>query len=323
MLKRVLNSLLALGLVAGLFVAFPQKVYAIGNPTAINIGSALAFTDVLETGDFLFFVRYNVAYSPTPPELPEATFYTVLYNPAGTVILGSVPLHYYGNNINSVYFSAAQAATAGLVSGTAYLLRVSGSPLVFTPLIEGTNMATQALGPSSYHTKAEVPSLLLQQAQVLQVDLGVTLVTTGGLLNSTGTIYFLKAIPALGTIAPSMFITVASGVTAEYTNWTENVTAIMARRGPMLQGMVTSWADFLHTTYDWAAVWLALMTFLLFSIFLYPMLKDAKLATICAFPVLPFMAWAGMSEDLLRSIILIVLGLGVLFGVIFILGKFK
>ncbi len=322
-MRRFLNSLITLGLIIACFVGFPQKVYAIGNPTAINVGTAIAFTDVLETGDFLFFVRYNVAYTPTPSELPETTFYTVLYNTTGTTILGSVPLHYYGNNVNSIYFTATQATTAGLVSGTAYLLRVSGSPLVFGSLVEGTNMATQSLGPSSYHTKAELPALLLQQAQILQIDLGVTLVTTGGLLNATGTIYFLKAIPALGTIAPSMFVTVASGVTAEYTNWTTNTTAIIARRGPMLQETVDDFKDLLHTTYDWAAVWLALMTFLLFSIFLYPMLKDVKLATICAFPVLPFMAWAGMSQDLLNTIVLITIGLGVLFAVIFFLGKFK
>ena len=81
-----------------------SPVYAVDDPTSVSIGDCNVFTDLLEDGDQLYFVRYDVSYSPEPEEDAEDTWQMALYDTDGTTLIeGAVrPLNYYQHNIISI-----------------------------------------------------------------------------------------------------------------------------------------------------------------------------------------------------------------------------
>lgn len=138
-----------------LVMALP--VYAIANPDDISFGTATstgatyrAFYNVVETGDMLFMAESYIHYAATPTESAESAFLFELLNNAGTTIYASTPVFAYEDKPVSIYLTEAQKTALALVNGSEYKLRISGNPLLFPSLVEGTNMATVTLVASDW-----------------------------------------------------------------------------------------------------------------------------------------------------------------------------
>lgn len=198
---------------------------AIANPDGIAFTSAVTprykvFEDVAETGDMLFVAEGYVDYTvePTDYTASEAFLFEVL-NTTGNVTLLSRPLQAYGNRPISIYQSASQVTSANLTSGAAYILRISGNPLVFTsPTGNSVNVTLadsdwidQGLGADS-----EPPSdnnlrnfLIQVMEDVEDNDVPTTdyLITSNGYryVQDEGISILIEAIPSILTICPVLF----------------------------------------------------------------------------------------------------------------------
>jgi len=128
----VIISLLIIGMIA---LVMPVSA-AVANPDAISFGSGDAgkykvFENVLEDSDMLFIAEGLVAYNSTPSYDADELFLFEVTNAAGTEIYLATSLNEYGDRPISIYQTAAQVTSKGLVSGTSYGLRIRGNPLIF------------------------------------------------------------------------------------------------------------------------------------------------------------------------------------------------
>lgn len=231
-------------------------VLAIDNPDSVSIGDVYVFRDLVETGDQLYFCRYDVYYSPIPPEDASDTWQMVVCNSSG-VLAGTRPLNYYLENIISVYFSASQVSTWNLTWQAANLIKIQGMPSIFSPLVEGVNMKTATLSPSDYYGKSYLGGIMIAQARILEVSWNTTLVSAYDKLNYSGSYVFRKAIPQLGTIAPEIFEVVVSSIDITYEEYPDTypeslkpsagdqLTDAMAELSNMLNIENSEWVAFL------------------------------------------------------------------------------
>jgi hypothetical protein len=87
----------------------------------------------------------------------------------------------------------------------AYYIRIMGNPALFSPLVEDTNMDTRVLSSGDYREAVDLGGVMLAQAQILEDDWEVALLTANSLLNATGSIYFRTAIPGLSSMDSTIF----------------------------------------------------------------------------------------------------------------------
>lgn len=205
MKKCVLSFILAVVMLLGV----GSSALAIANPDSISIGDVYAFESVLEDGDILVYMREDVSYASQPSEDSEDTFLMAIYDTDGTTLLFSRALNYYQHNMISIYLDADDNT---LVSGTAYKVRVMGNPAIFE-LEEGTTMDTRVLTAGDYRESADLAGIIVAQAEIFEDDWGTTLLSSNDKLNSTGSYYFLKAIPGLSAMIPSVFSLSSSSLT--------------------------------------------------------------------------------------------------------------
>lgn len=196
----------------------PVPAYAIANPNATSIGDTYVFQDTLETGDILVFVRYDVSYTSQPSEDAEDTFIMAVYDTDGTTLLFTRPLNYYQHNIISIYLDA-DANT--LAWGSSYYVRIMGNPALFDPLVEGTNMRTRVLSSGDYRGTDDLGGIMVAQADILGTDWATALLTSGDKLNSTGSTYFLRAVPGLSAMVPEIFELTTEQFIYQQGNFTE------------------------------------------------------------------------------------------------------
>jgi len=197
----------------------PTSAWAIANPDSISIGDTYMFTDVLETGDVLAYVRYGVNYASQPSEDAEDTFQMAIYGTDGTTLIAVRPVNYYQENIISIYLSAA---TNALTTGDTYYIRIMGNPVIFE-MEENVTMDTRVLAGGDWYSADELGAIMITQAGILETDWEITLLTSGR-LNTTGATVFQKAVPNLPTMAPNIFASTTSGF--KYTNTAFNNTGI-------------------------------------------------------------------------------------------------
>ena len=207
------------------FVVSP--VFAITNPNTIAFGSGTTsqykvFENVLEDGDMLVVAEGYVYYvvEPTDYTASEA-FNFELLNTAGNVTLASTSLKAYGDRPISIYLSANQTTTLGLVSGTAYGIRIIGNPLVFVS--PDSNNVTAYLGAGDYvdqllgadggvPTDNPMRNFLIQMADIIETE-DAPPAGSEYILVSQGTRYlttdggdiFLAGIPNLSSMCPILF----------------------------------------------------------------------------------------------------------------------
>lgn len=213
-------------------IAMVSPVFAIANPDGITFGTGSeemyeAFYNVYETGDMLFIAEYDLDYAsaPTDYDADEAFFFEVL-NVAGDTVLLSAPVPAYQNNIISIYQTAAQVTAASYATGTAYQYRVTGNPVIFATLTEGTNMVTRTLDAGADWIDQSTATAISDPLRIFCIDVATNLeahdsatyiVTIQGIdyINSDGRDIFLAGIPSLSSFVTNLFQTGVVPMTAD------------------------------------------------------------------------------------------------------------
>ena len=196
------------------------SVFAIADPDAIIVNTAWAYDGVLETGDLLLVVDYNVDYASLPTEIiAEAFFARFLVGGSQVNSVETVPFNDrgWGSGIFSFYWSAAEKAADSIefenTNSESYQIVVQGKPSIFAdpPKIVATgidwrdNTNTEASLRADVETLAE--ALENDSAWVANnVDL-LTRLAGEVALATSGEDYFGRAIPNLSGMIPDMFST--------------------------------------------------------------------------------------------------------------------
>ena len=316
---------LAILSIIGLALASPflltQQARAIDNPDSTSINELLVFRDLVEEGDWLIYCRYNVDYTTIPDEPAEQTFQIAMYDVAGANLIATRSLKYYQHNITSLYFSAADVATKGLVWGDAYIIIVQGKPDIFA-LVENVNQKTRPLQPTDYKEAEDFTSYMLSEAGILETAWGITLLS-GEYLNTTGATYFSYAIPGFTTIASDILYSSAYyPSTSNITHNTSYAESMHDHTGARLGAAVTDLANWLHVSEDWMAIWMVSIMYLVTAGVVYSVTKDPGVSMMVSLPVIGAAAWLGVGLSWFTILIAVGLITAVLFGIHFILGRF-
>ena len=228
------NRLLKLGLALisilsiGLWWAMP--VYAtVANPDAIAFGAPTsispyyrAFYNVYQTGDMLFMAESYVhyaSYTGIPPS--NTAFLFELLSPDDSTVLASTPLWSYEDKPVSIYLTPAQVITLGLTVNSAYGLRITGNPLIFSTLAYGAggNMVITHLSGSSdwFNQLLDTTDILtplrsfglhiMTNLQVNDVPSDAYITTISGVtyVTTVGSSIILSGVTGLETWCPLLF----------------------------------------------------------------------------------------------------------------------
>lgn len=306
----VLLGLLLLGLLGG-------PVLAISNPDYVTIGDTYVFRNVSETGDQLFFCRYDVSYNSVPSEDAEDTWQMALYNSTGALI-ATRPLNYYQHNIISIYLSAADAITWG----GAHQIKIMGMPSVFGNLTEGINMRTNTLGPADYYEEDYLGGIMITQAELLEADWAITLLTATDKLNSTGKTFFLLAVPGLGDMVPEIFEITTHTTEIEYTSYNNTYAAgLSTHAGDKLTGAITDIGKIVNVSFGWTSFWFAMLGALMMGGIVFASNGNPVWAMLGGLGMVSIFAFLfGGSIFTLLVVVAWALALG--FGISYILAKF-
>jgi hypothetical protein len=226
----------ALAVLASLIALLPGQAFAIGDPDSITISDIRAYDSVLESGDLLVIVEYDLPYTSIPTEtIGDAYLGRFLRS---TTELNSVePFSYndkgYGVGIFSLYWSATQKTTDSIEfddsNSEAYAITLQGKIGVFTGSVPTTTTTTITWQDVS-DTKDLLKLHIVELAQRFESDTdwndgtqsniintastnfgNLISVTTGNdQLTAVGEEYFSNAIPQIQVMVPSLF---SSGVT--------------------------------------------------------------------------------------------------------------
>ncbi len=146
------------------------------------------------------------------------------------------------------------------------------------------------------------------------------MVTASDLLNSTGSAYFLKAVPGLNFMAPLIFETVLGGVNFSYTNWTTNgTTNLTANRGALLNETLND--NPFKSTPGWTAFFYAGLLYLMVAGAVFGATGNTSLGLISGFPILAGGAYVGLGDSFVTFVLILVIVAAVIFGILFILGR--
>lgn len=293
--------------------------YATSDPDAISIGEVYVFRDVIEDGDQLWFVRYDIEYDPEPDEDADETFMMAIYDTDGSTLLYTKAVNYYQLNIISRYLTASEALTWD----GEYFVRIMGNPAFFDPVIEGTNMRSRQLGAGDYYEGSDLGTRMLQQAEILETDWDpVTLLTSAGKLNATGSFYFVKAIPQLPNMVPEIFYQITYDPDTGRTDF--NVTymeELSEHQGTKLQTAIQNLATTFHVTEDWMAIFLVGMAYLTVGGSIYAVTRDPGISMLASIPVLVGAAWMGVGTSIMTIVVVCMIIAGILFAIHFILQR--
>jgi hypothetical protein len=304
-------------LALGLLIS--SGVLAISDPDSVTIAQVYVFGDVLETGDQLFYARYDVNYNSTPDEDAQDTWQMAVYDINGTLV-ASRPLNYFQHNIISIYLEPDEAIEEGL----AHQVKIMGSPSVFPSLVEGTNMRTSTLAAGDYLEGGDVGDYMITEAGILETDWGLTLLTSSDKLNSTGSTYFLEAIPGLASMDPTIFQTATRVLSPADPTW-EPVYPddIIARSGGGLQAAINGTMS-IFGIYDpfWGTAWVSAILFMLIGAPIYAVTRQPVWAAAVGFPIMLVVAWLGAPAVYFYWLLAIVAVLAIMFGVTALLRHF-
>lgn len=179
-------------------------------PDTLEIRGAAAFRDLLETGDMLVAVHYNIDYSITGEPSDTARDLFLIRLMEGADELGVVtPYPFYNDGydqgIAALYWSAADAPAW---EGT-YMVRIQGNPAAFAspPSVSqalSTWSGVEGQGPN----QQALHDWMVSAIQSLESNWSVTLLEasdSGYIVNATGHAYITGAIPGIQQLCPSLF----------------------------------------------------------------------------------------------------------------------
>lgn len=217
MLKRV-SVVLALLVVA---VWCAGKVLAITDPDTLSVISVRAYSGVLESGDLLVIVKYDVAYGSLPSETITETF-VGRFLAGGSEVNSVEPVAFndrgWGVGIFSFYFDAAAVVTDSIefenTNSETYEVAIQGKPTAF---VDPPKVVSAGL---TWRDATDTIALLQQDiadlAQELENDAdwvanNVDLIGSASsgqtALTTDGEDYFARAIPNLSAMVPDLFST--------------------------------------------------------------------------------------------------------------------
>ena len=296
----------------------PSVLLAIGNPEGgVFIADAYVFRNVLDTGDQLYFVRYDVSYDPVPDEEPKDTWQMALYTSAGDLV-ATRPLNYYQPNIISIYLTPSQALTWE----GAHQVKIMGMPSVFPNLTEGVNMRTRTLSAGDYREQEFLAGIMITQAKFLETDWGITLLTANDKLNSTGKTFFLLAVPGLGSMVPEIFEVIVGGVEVTYKDYDQAyATSLEANAGTKLTGAISDLSNLIRVPSSWMGFWLFLIVFLIFVGIVFAGASNPGWAFIGGFSILAMGGFL-LGGSMFSLVVILTAAIGIVFGLYFILSRY-
>ncbi len=192
-----------------------SPVFAIGSPETITINSSRAFTDVLETGDFLFVTHFTLIYADCdstvttgcPDENIEQAYLGHLFSgltvlrSSLVVLADSHTFEGYGEGVFSVYVNAADATTFGITDATDFFTKIEGNPAVF-----GSTPPLASVAVSSETPQSLLGLHILNRAENIGQSWDQSLLTNAdSVLSADGEAYFNEAVPGLRLLAPQIF----------------------------------------------------------------------------------------------------------------------
>lgn len=317
-MKVRLTGLLAVAVALLLWVS---PVLAFDDPSSVSIGGAYVFEDVLEAGDQLFFVVYDVAYDPVPNVTADNAWQVSLYEEGGDLV-ATRALNYYNLNIISLYLDSAGAVS----DNDPHKIKVMGMPSVFGNLTEGVNMVTHTYSSGEYKPGDELGAVMITIAGTLETDWGMDLLSTTQKLNDTGSAYFTLAVPGLGSMDPTIFQTTVRELDVPEPNWNmAYAEQLEARSGSRFREAIngTMGGIFGITEEFWQVAWIAGIAFLLIGAPVYAATRQPVWAMAAGFPVVAGIGWLGVgTSDYLYGIGIVVFVLGVSFAILFVLRHF-
>jgi len=290
-------------LVILLLVLAVEPVSAVANPDNIALYTCKAFQNIFEADDILFVVSYKVGYTSEPTEPAQDTFQVAIYNTDNSTLIQPRALNEYQYNVHSIYFNATAAAS--LVWGAEYNVRVMGNPAFFAP-IEDVTMDTMKLSPdanwisgTATTSKVLLKDHCLDLAQDLELAWGLPLTTAtpdGDVLNSTGRLTFLAAIPRLDWAVPDLFQVVVSAMSIgqqERTAAYETTTSVATQLGAATKSAFDGIGDYLNVSGQTvAAIWIMLFVLIVASI-VFLNSGNTTAAMVLALPILLIGGWTG------------------------------
>ncbi len=237
---------------AGIFMVLLAALLLCGAPAYADtpdpdstptIESTNIYRNLLETGDILVVIYANIPYATTPDLPVTQTFIWRLISTDNVTEFGStVGTSYnddgYGYNVYSMYFSAANVTSLGIVWGTSYTTRLSGNPSAFDTTTDYNytiNAGQYSAETVSSVVQAELGNRVIAIAGDLDNKWGLTATTTlltqtetATVLSTNGEAFFRGAIFALQSMAPSIFSLVIRAIDIEPREWpdeySENLT---------------------------------------------------------------------------------------------------
>ena len=154
-MKRKLLKIAYIFLIVVVGILLPYSIaLAISNPDDLEFGSGSVplykvYENVDHEGDMLFIAEALVDYTVEPTDYTaEEAFQFEVQNAAGNETIVATPLNEFGDRPISIYLTSDQVDDLGLVSGTAYILRITGNPLIFAS--ETGNTVEVTLSSSDY-----------------------------------------------------------------------------------------------------------------------------------------------------------------------------
>jgi hypothetical protein len=203
-------------------IANPDNIRFYGNNTG-GISRAYAYYNVNQTGDMLFIAETFVDYAVVPTDYTaKQAFNFELLDTDGITVLLSTPIINYGCKFDSIYQTAVQVTSLGLVNDTQYYLRITGNPAIFGTPVEDTTMVTLPLTAGNWFDQSVLKGTIFDMlandiiliASDLQANDGVTtylqLSQGQNYLTTVGGNIFLEGCPSLATYAPTAFLTSSS-----------------------------------------------------------------------------------------------------------------
>jgi hypothetical protein len=272
-------------------------------------------------------VYATVSYTlETPGMYASDAFLFELLNASGNTTIASTHLNAYGDRPISIYLTATQVSSASLTVGSAYMIRITGNPLVFPSSVNNTVNAT--LGASDYvdqllgedggvATSNNMRNFLIGMADNIEdhdspPSGSEYIVTVKGVryLTVTGGSIFLEGIPGLDSICPILFqyaVEEMEGDLPESTGAYTSTLSVLAKWGQTASNGLTNLGIYLGINQALAGSALLVVLVGGLAVFAYAKTQSG-IAVLLLIGTTPFIgAWLGLMPMALAFIFAIVI----------------
>ena len=193
-------------------VLVPAVVFAVADPDTQSIVNAYGYGYVLEAGDILLLIHYDVDYNSCCPAETANQALLGRYLDGTTPEKSDAPYVFvnsgYGQGIMSVYFTAAEATTAAITHGDPDSAEILGNPSFFPSPWNVSKTITWRTQGSQQALEDDVVALantLGQQTEWAGRNLVATVAGVNKLTTGDGEEYFTNSITNLRLMAPGIF----------------------------------------------------------------------------------------------------------------------